>query len=231
MDGGTPILHFSSIWGAQHTAKLVQALNRLWLSIFAVYQRRAEHEQCNSMQWRYLEHFRHPCPFLFILCSPYSWGEAEGWNYLFLIVIHRWIEPKGSLNSSTPPLRHPGSCRGAYFPPIVSQLESTICFAYKSTVRMEMTNWSLHLGTVLGKALHYDCHHHHPKQQLLCIWVWQLSKPLQHPCPPLSSTMVGLLWTVVPCCSVFIVHISYSALWKLGSHLCMGFQQSRGRGS
>ena len=79
----SPLLHFSSIWGAQHTAKLVQALNRLWLSIFAVYQRRAEHEQCNSMQWRYLEHFRHPCPFLFILCSPYSWGEAEGWNYLF----------------------------------------------------------------------------------------------------------------------------------------------------
>ena len=126
--------------------------------------------------------------------------------------------PKGSLNSSyyssTPPLRHPGSCRGASIPPIVSQLESTICFAYKSTVRMEMTNWSLHPGTVLEKALHYDCHHHHPIQQLLCIWVWQLSKPLQHPCPPLSSTMVGLLWTVVPCCSVFIVHISSSALWK-----------------
>ena len=67
---------------------------------------------------------------------------------IFLIVTHRWIEhwvvPKGSLNSShyssAPPLRHPGSCRGAHFPPIVSQLESTICFAYKSTVRMEMTN-------------------------------------------------------------------------------------------
>ena len=43
-------LQFPSIWGAQHTAKLVQALNRLWLSIFAAYQGRAKHEQCNSMQ-------------------------------------------------------------------------------------------------------------------------------------------------------------------------------------
>ena len=74
--------------------------------------------------------------------------------------------------------------------------------------------WPIDPGSVFKMILHYDCHHHHPTQQLLCIWVWQLSKPLQHPCPPLSSTMVGLLWTVVPCCSVFIVHISSSALWK-----------------